>query len=92
MSIEARRVGSATLGLPDEPGLPVLYDITLEHDGASLIAFAGAVRSVGGGSLRAFQGQEVVLRIEDGPAVEVTIAEMDGEQAILALTHPDSAL
>ena len=88
MSIESRRIGSALLGLSGEPGLPVWYDITLEHDGSTVLAFTGAVQPASGGSLCFYQGQDLVLSIEDGPAVEVIISQVQGDAARLSLAPP----
>ena len=87
MSIESRRIGSALLGLSGEPGLPVWYDITLEHDGSTVLAFTGAVQPASGRDLCFRQGQDLVLRIEDGPEVEVTLSCVEGDSAILRLAR-----
>lgn len=88
MTIEARRAGSARLSLAGEPDEPVWYDISLEHDGASVVAFSGAVTSIMGRALGHLLSQPAILRIEDGPTVEVTISALDGDHALLELTYP----
>ncbi len=92
MTIEARRAGSALLGLADEPGEPVWYDISLEHVGAAVFAFSGAVMSITGRALDHLLSLPALLRIEEGPSVEVTISAMDGDHALLELTHPQKPL
>ena len=92
MRVEARRAGAATLGLAEGPGEPVWYDISLEHDGTSVISFAGAVKSVSGRDFEHLHRKAAVLRIDEGPAIEVTISELDGELAILTLTDPRNTL
>jgi hypothetical protein len=87
MAIEAHRAGPATIGLPGRIGLPVAYEIMLEHDGASVLAFAGAVKAATAASLQPLQGHNLVLCIEDGPELEVTICELQGECALLELAN-----
>jgi hypothetical protein len=87
MPIEAHRAGPATIGLPGRTGLPVAYEIVLEHDGASLLAFAGAVRAASSASLKPLQGHNLVLCIEHGPDLDVTICEFQGECALLELAN-----
>ncbi len=86
MTIEARRAGSGLLGSPNMLDEPVWYDIILEHDGASVIAFAGAVQSITGRGLDHLLRQQLILRIDEGPAVEVTVSALDGDHALLELT------
>ncbi len=92
MTIEARRAGSAILGLPHEPGEPVLYDICLEHDGGSVLTFAGAAKSFSSRGLDHLLRQEAILRIEKGPSIEVIVAALDGDHALLELSHLQRAL
>jgi hypothetical protein len=56
--------------------------IILEHDGASVIAFAGAVRSITGRGLDHLLRQQLILRIDEGPAVEVTVSALDGDHTL----------
>ncbi|HEX2552987.1 MAG TPA: hypothetical protein VHL98_04750 [Microvirga sp.] len=92
MRVEARRAGAGTLGLAGTPGEPVWYDISLEHDGASVLSFAGAVKSVSGCDFEYLHRKAAVLRIEEGPAIEVTISALEGEFAVIELTDPAQAL
>jgi hypothetical protein len=85
MVIEAHRAGPATIALPGKVGLPVAYEIMLEHDGAAVLAFAGVVKAGSAASLKPLQGHKLVLCIEDGPALGVTISELIGECALLEL-------
>lgn len=88
MTIEARRAGSALLGAPNTLGEPVWYDIILEHDGSSVITFAGAVQSITGRGLDFLPKQQLILQIDEGPAVEVTVSALNGDHALLELTRP----
>jgi hypothetical protein len=85
MRVEARRAGAATLGLAGAPGEPVWYDISLEHDGTSVLAFSGAVKSVSGRNFEHLHRKAAILRIEEGPTIEVTISALEGEFAVLEL-------
>ena len=84
MAIEAHRAGPATIGLPGRARVRVAYEIMLEHDGSSLLAFAGAVKA-SIASLKLLQGHKLLLRIEDGPELDVTICELQEECALLEL-------
>ena len=88
MIIEARCAGSGSLGSPDMLDEPVWYDIILEQDGASVIAFAGAVQSIMGRGLDHLLKQQLILQIDEGPAVEVTVSALEGDHALLELTRP----
>ena len=85
MAIEAHRAGPATIGLPGRAGVRVAYEIMLEHDGSSLLAFAGAVKASSIASPKPLQGHKLLLRIEDGPELDVTICELQEECALLEL-------
>lgn len=92
MRVEARRAGAAILGIAGAPGEPVWYDIRLEHDGTSVLAFAGAVKSVAGRDFAHLHRKAALLRIEEGPTIEVTVSSLEGEFAMLELADPGAAL
>ena len=92
MRVEARRAGAATLGIAGAPGEPVWYDISLEHDGTSVLSFAGAVKSVSGRDFEHLHRKPAVLSIDEGPAIGVMIAALEGDFAILELTDPSQVL
>ncbi len=86
--MQLRGSSSACLGAPGELGELVICDTTVETDGHSLISFVGRVISSRGKSLAHLCGRDLVLDIDGGPALLVTIVGFDGNDAILHLTSP----
>jgi hypothetical protein len=85
--VQSRRTGSAILGAPGKEGELVSFDTTLEHDEESVISFVGVVTSLTDKSLSDLYGRDLVLDIDDGPAIGVMIVQIDGEDAIIQLTQ-----
>ena len=83
-----RASSSAWLGAPGELGELVSCVTTVEHDGGSLVSFVGRVISSRGKSLAHLCDRDLVLDIDGGPALRVTIVRLEGHDAILQLASP----
>jgi hypothetical protein len=83
--VQSRRTGSAILGVLDEAGELVSFDITAEFKGQSLVSFVGVVTSLACKSLAHLYGRDLILDINGGPAIGVTIVQIDEHEAIIQL-------
>ena len=86
--MQLRRSGSAFLGAPGETGEFVSCYTTVEHDGHLLISFLGRAISSRGKSLTHLCGRDLVLDIDGGPELRVTIVRFENNDAILQLASP----
>ncbi len=84
-----RRSGSAFLDAPGGTGEFVSCDTTVEHDGQLLISFVGRVISSRGKSLAHLCGRDLVLDIDGGPELRVTIVRLEDTNAIIELASPE---
>ena len=67
----------------------VSCDTTVEHDGHLLISFVGRVISSRGKSLAHLCGRDLVLDIDGGPELRVTIVQLEDTNAIIQLASSE---
>jgi len=87
--VQLRWSGSAFLGAPGGSGEFVSCDTTVEHNGDLLISFVGRVISSRGKSLAHLCGKDLVLDIDGGPELRVTIVRLEDTNAIIHLVSSE---
>ena len=80
--------GTGVLGTMEAPLETVTFEATLEHAQNAILSFIAKIRTRSGRSLAELKGQNLVLQIDDGPALGVMIVhvEGDGDEAVLNLS------
>ena len=80
--------GTGVLGTVEQPLEAVTFEATIEHAQNAILSFIGKVSTRSGRSLADLKGQNLVLQIDDGPALGVVIVhvENDGAEAVLNLS------
>lgn len=77
--------GTGIIGTMEQPIEPVRFEATIEHGQSAILSFIGKVRALNGRSLEEFKGQNLILQIDDGPALGVMIVHIEGDEAVINL-------
>lgn len=77
--------GTGIIGTVEQPLEPVSFEATIEHGQNAILSFIAKARTLSGQSLAEYKGQNLVLQIDDGPALAVVIVHVEGEDAVLNL-------
>jgi len=77
--------GTGVLGTMEEPLEAVVFEATIEHAQNAILSFIAKVRPVSGKDLTDYKGQNLILQIDDGPALGVVIVHVEDGEAVLNL-------
>jgi hypothetical protein len=86
--VYSTKQGSGVLGTQEQPLEAVTFEATIEHAQNSILSFIAKIRTRSGRSLAELKGQNLVLQIDDGPALGVVIVHVEGngDEAVLNLS------
>ena len=84
--VYSTKQGTGVLGTMEQPLEAVSFEATIEHAQNAILSFIGKVKTRSGRSLAELQGQNLILQIDDGPALGVVIVHIEGEDAVITLT------
>lgn len=84
--VYSTKQGTGVLGTMEQPLEAVSFEATIEHAQNAILSFIGKVKTRSGRSLAELQGQNLILQIDDGPALGVVIVHIEGEDAVINLT------
>ncbi len=86
--VYSTKQGSGVLGTQEQPLEAVTFEATIEHAQNSILSFIATIRTRSGRSLAELKGQNLVLQIDDGPALGVVIVHVEdgGDEAVLNLS------
>lgn len=77
--------GTGVLGTMEEPLEAVAFEATIEHAQNAILSFIAKIRPVSGKDLSDYKGQNLILQIDDGPALGVVIVHVEDGEAVLNL-------
>lgn len=77
--------GTGVLGTMEEPLEAVVFEATIEHAQNAILSFIAKARPVSGKDLSDHKGQNLILQIDDGPALGVVIVHVEDGEAVLNL-------
>jgi hypothetical protein len=77
--------GTGVLGTMEAPLETVSFEATLEHAQNAILSFIAKARPVSGRDLSDYKGQNLVLQINDGPALGVVIVHVEDGEIVLNL-------
>ena len=77
--------GTGVLGTMEEPLEAVAFEATIEHAQNAILSFIAKARPVSGRDLSDYKGQNLVLQINDGPALGVVIVHVEDGEIVLNL-------
>ena len=77
--------GTGVLGTMEEPLEAVAFEATIEHAQNAILSFIAKARPVSGKDLADYKGQNLILQIDDGPALGVVIVHVEDGEAVLNL-------
>jgi len=78
--------GTGVIGTVEQPIEAVSFEATIEHGQNAILSFIGKVTTRSGRSLADLKGQNLILQIDDGPALGVVIVHVEGEEAVINLS------
>ena len=78
--------GTGVIGTMEQPLEAVSFEATIEHAQNAILSFIGKVKARSGRSLAELKGQNLILQIDDGPALGVVIVHLEGEEAVINLS------
>lgn len=80
--------GTGVIGTVEQPFEAVSFEATIEHGQSAILSFIAKVKTRSGRSLAALKEENLVLQIDDGPALGVVIVHLegDGDEAVLNLS------
>ncbi|WP_374660392.1 hypothetical protein [Phenylobacterium sp.] len=77
--------GTGVLGTMEEPLEAVAFEATIEHAQNAILSFIAKARPVSGKDLADYKGQNLILQIDDGPALGVVIVHVEDGEVVLNL-------
>lgn len=77
--------GTGILGTMEEPLEPVSFEATIEHAQNAILSFIAKARPLSGKNLEEYKGQNLILQIDDGPALGVVIVHAEDGEVVLNL-------
>lgn len=77
--------GTGVLGTIEEPLEAVAFEATIEHAQNAILSFIAKARPVSGKDLADYKGQNLILQIDDGPALGVVIVHVEDGEVVLNL-------
>jgi len=84
--VYSTKQGTGVLGTMEQPLEAVSFEATIEHAQTAILSFIGKVKTRSGRSLAELKGQNLILQIDDGPALGVVIVHIEGEEAVINLS------
>ena len=85
--VYSTRQGSGVLGTQEQPLEAVTFEATIEHAQNAILSFIAKLKTRSGRSLEELKGQNLILQIDDGPALGVVIVHIeDGGEAVVNLS------
>ena len=83
--VYSTKQGSGVLGTQEQPLEAVTFEATIEHAQNAILSFIAKARPVSGKDLADYKGQNLILQIDDGPALGVVIVHVEDGEVVLNL-------